>query len=784
MLLFRTQMEKIGRYPIIRKLGSGGMSEVYLAEDPLLNRKVAIKLLNPEFVSDNIRLARFEKEAKAASALDHPGVAHIYEIGEAEGLHFIAMQYIEGETLTEKIEKSSIPFSKIIDWAIQICEAIAEAHSKGIIHRDLKPHNIMVTENGQVKVLDFGVAKIIQEKYQDPASNTGFITETGVIIGTVQYMSPEQALAKKIDHRSDIFSLGIVLYELTTGRLPFFGNNQVEIMQKILQDQPAPFNRTSPGIPFEFERIVLKCLEKEPERRYQSVSDLLVDLSNLKRDTAAERITTSLAIAPSKLRRWWVAMILLISLSVGAIYFLEHRTHNIHSLAVLPFVNESSDPALEFVTDGITDEIINKLSQIPNLKVLSRATVFSYKGKQMDPRKVVQDLDVDAIITGNFTKFGDNLRVQVSLVEREGTQVWGEMYNCRISELQTIQTEISRDISNKLPYQITGEVRKQITKEHTVDSKAYQLFLEGRFHLNKRTKENFQIAINNFSGAIARDPNYAQAYAGLADAYILLCNWGFLPPERGFPKAKEAAEKALKLDPSLAEAHTSLAFILSNYEWKWKEAEQRYQTAISLNPNYSTAHQWYALYLTILGRFDEALREIRIAQQLDPLSLIINANAGYTLYFARRYDEAIAELQKALDLDPDFAVSYQILGYVYGQKGEYEQSIESFKKAIDLAPDNLTFEADQAWVYAKAGKRNLAEQIVEKQIRISTNTYVAPFHIAGAYVGLNQKQQALEWLEKAYQDHSDQITYIAKDPRFDPIRNDPEFQKLLRKIGL
>jgi serine/threonine protein kinase/tetratricopeptide (TPR) repeat protein len=778
-------MEKIGRYPIIRMLGSGGMSNVYLAEDLLLNRKVAIKILNPEFVSDNNKLARFEKEAKAASTLEHPGVAHIYEIGEADGNHFIAMQYIEGETLAEKIERSPVPFSKIIDWAIQICEAVAEAHAHGIIHRDLKPHNIMVTANGQTKVLDFGIAKIVEEKYQsDPASNTGFITETGVIIGTIQYMSPEQALAKKIDHRSDIFSLGIVLYELSTGRLPFYGVNQVETMQKILQDQPAPFTRTSPGIPFEFERIVLKCLEKEPERRYQSVSDLLVDLSNLKRDTAAERITTSLTIAPPKPRRWWVAMILLIILSVAAIYFLEHRTRNIHSLAVLPFINESSEPGMEVVTDGITDEIINKLSQIPNLKVLSRATVFSYKGKQMDPRKVVHDLDVDAIITGNLTKFGDNLRVQVSLVEREGTQVWGEMYSCRTSELQTIQTEISRDISDKLPHKLSGQVRKQITKEHTMDPRAYQLFLEGRFHLNKRSRENFQFAIENFNEAIARDPNYAQAYAGLADTYILLCNWGFLLPEHGFPKAKEAAEKALSLDPSLAEAHTSLAFILSNYEWKWKEAELRYQTAISLNPNYSIAHQWYALYLTILGRFDEALREIRTAQQLDPLSLIINANVGYTLYFDRRYDEAIAELQKTMDLDPDFALTYQILGYAYGQKGDYEQSINSFEKAIDLAPDNLTFEADQAWAYAKSGKRDLAKALVERQIRISTNTYVAPFHIAGAYVGLNQKQEALEWLEKAYQERSDQVTYIAKDPRFDSIRNEPEFQELLRKIGL
>ncbi len=775
-----SNMDKIGRYPIVKKLGSGGMGEVFLAQDPLLDRKIAIKVLHEEFVSDPVRLARFKKEAKAASSLEHPGAAAIYEIGETEGIHFIAMQYVEGLTLGEKISTEKPSFVRILDWAIQICEAIGEAHRMGIIHRDLKPQNIMITPQDQVKILDFGIAKTThRQQVADP------ITDTGVIIGTVQYMSPEQALGKQIDPRSDIFSIGVLLYETVSGHLPFRGDNSTETLKKLLQDPPELFTRTNSSIPLEFERIILKCLEKEPVARYQSIQELLADLRNLKAERGGERPTTSMVRPAPKSRSWWAGMIALLFLAFAVIFFFQQKNHDIQSLAVLPFVNERSDPDLEYLSDGITDEIINKLSQVPQLKVLSRGTVFRYKGIEVDPRKVGKELSVDAVITGNFSRHEDQLRLTVSLVRTgDGSQIWGELYTRNLSDVQTLESQISKDISEKLPQKLTGEVREQISKQYTADTVAYQLFLEGRFHLNKRTRENFQLAIQSFQKAIARDPNYAAAYAGLADAFILLCNWGFLPPDQGFPKAKEAAAQALSLDKTLAEAHTSMAFILSTYEWKWREAEKSYLTAASLNPNYATAHQWYGLCLTLQGRFEEAMREIRLAQQLDPMSLIINANAGYTLYFAREYEQAISELEKVRELDPNFPLTYQILGYIYGQQGSPAKSVEVLTKAVDLAPDNLSFEADLAWAYALAGEAEKAQQMLDQLLRISINTYVPPFHLAGICVGLKDNDCAFEWLEKAYQQHSDQITYIGKDPRFDPLRSDPRFQDLLRRIGL
>ena len=775
-------MNQIGRYPILEKIGSGGMGEVYLARDPILGRKVAIKVLHKEFVADPIRLARFEKEAKAASSLEHPGVAHIYEIGEADGIHFIAMQYVEGLTLNEKVKAERPSFAQVLDWAIQICEAMEEAHLQGIIHRDLKPQNIMVTEQGQIKILDFGIAKTIHQKRRTESET---MTDTGMIVGTVHYMSPEQALGKQIDHRSDIFSIGILLFETVTGRLPFLGESTMETLQKILNQAPEPFMSVTTSVPYEFERLILKCLEKDPAKRYQSIQDLLIDLRNLKQETGTEKPTTSLIVSHPKSRLWLVGMVALLLLAVAAIVYFQVKTKPIQSLAVLPFVNEASDPKLEYLSDGLTDEIINKLSQVPELKVLSRGTVFRYRGKHVDPRKIGDDLDVDAVITGSFSQHDDQLRVQVSLVRLpEGNQMWGELYNWKTSDIQAMQAQISKDISETLPQKLTGQVREQLTKQHTADPVAYQLFLEGRFHLNKRTRENLQLGIQSFQTAIARDSNYSAAYAGLADGFILLANWGFLPPEQSYPRAKEAAEKALALDGTLAEAHTSLGFILSTYEWKWQEAEQSYKKAISLNPNYATAHQWYGLCLTLLGRFDEALQEVRIAQQLDPLSLIVNSNVAYTLYFARSYDQAIEELEKAKDLDPNFPLIYQILGYIYGKKGDPQKSVEALTKAVDLAPDNLSFEADLAWAHAIAGEKQKAEVALDQLLRISINTYVPPFHLAGICVGLNQNDRAIDWLENAYNDRSDQITYIGGDPRFDSLREDPRFQDLVSRIGL
>jgi eukaryotic-like serine/threonine-protein kinase len=775
-------MDKIGRYEIIRKLGSGGMGNVYLARDPLLDRKVAIKVLHAEFISDPSRLSRFIKEAKFASALEHPGVAHIYEIGESNGVHFISMQFVEGKTLSETMRTRNVTFYQILDWAIQICEAIAEAHANGMIHRDLKPQNIMITEQGHVKVLDFGIAKAIEQRRTIAPDS---LTEAGVIVGTAQYMSPEQTLGKRIDHRSDIFSIGILLYEAVTGRLPFKGDTPVETLQKILNDPPSPFLQQAIAIPVEFERIILKCLQKNPDLRYRTTQDLLFDLRNLKEETSPERPTTSLAIAPPKSRWWQLAMTLLVIAALVAISFFQNKGNSIRSLAVLPFQNETANKNLDYLSDGITEEIINRLAQIPNLKVFSRASVFRYKGKQLDVRTLKRELGVDAIITGSFSQHADEVRVQVSLVKAsEGTQMWGQLYTGKTSDIQRIQAELSRDVAGELPQKLTGKTRDQMRKQATADPVAYQLFLEGRFHLNKRTRENFQLAIRNFQEAIAHDPSYAAAYSGLADAYLLLADWGFLPAKQGLPKAKQAAEKALSLDNTLVEAHTSLAFIQASFEWDWKAADRSYQRAIALNPNYATAHQWYALYFTFVGKFDEALKEIRAAQQLDPFSMIINANVGYTLYMARRYDEAIAELKRANELDPHFGLTDQLFGYIYGMKRDYRRSIEALQKSVADDPNNLTFQVDLAWAYGLSGRTDKAQQMYNRLLSVSENTYIAPFYFAGICVGLKQNDRALEWLEKTYEQRGDQIVFIGQDPRFDPLRGDSRFKDLLHRIGL
>jgi len=772
-------------YTILKKIGAGGMGVVYLAQDSRLDRTVALKILPPEVAADPERTARFILEAKTASSLDHANVAHIYEIAEANGIHFIAMQYVEGETLNTQIQDRPLPNSEIIDIAIQIADALDEAHAKGIIHRDIKPANIMVNSRRQVKILDFGLARIREKKGQQASVKT----EPGTVLGTIQYMSPEQALGKNVDARSDIFSLGVVLYQMATTKTPFPGVTTTEILRALLDHPPDAIARFNYSIPGELERIILKCLEKDPDSRYQSARDLLVDLKNLKRDSESGKITGRQTTVPKRRlwNRWNIATAALILAAMVAIFISLRagRNQTIHSLAVLPFLNLSNDPNSESLSDGITDTTINTLSQLPKLKVLARATVFTYKGKEVDPRQAGRDLNVDAVVTGSVFVQGNDLRVQINLVDaKDGSQVWGDQYNRKIQDIFSVQTEISNRISSELRLQLTGEQKQQMNRQYTENVDAYRLYLTGRYHLNKRTKEDFEKADAAFQQAIAKDPNFALAYAGLADCYALQSNWGFVPAREGYPKAKAATMKALELDPALAEALVSLASITSAYDWDWQGAERDFVRALQLNPNYATGHHWYSFLLSQVGRHEEALNEIKQAQLLDPLSLIINANVGYTLFVAKKYDEAIEQLDKTLDLDPNFALAYQYLGYVYEQKGMYPKAIESLETAVKLSPDNLTFKADLARVYAVSGKTKEAEEILKHLIDLSTQIYVPPFDIAVVYVGFGQKDLALEWLEKAYDQRTDTLTYIRMDPRFDPLRSDPRFQDLLRRLHL
>lgn len=784
-------LEYLSHYRIIRKLGSGGMGEVYLAQDLELDRTVALKILPGDVAADSERMRRFVQEAKAASSLDHPNVAHIYEIGDASGFRFIAMQYVEGEPLSVKIQNEPLKTDEIIDIAIQVADALEHAHSKGIVHRDIKPANIMVNSRSQVKVLDFGLVKMahgVAEDINMADARTQVETKPGIIVGTVKYMSPEQVLGKKLDQRSDIFSLGIVLYQIATARLPFDAETAAQTWHQIISSTPEAIARFNYNIPLQLELIIRKCLEKDPARRYQSAADLLIDLRNFKRDSqSGELMVRSPGVVHSPLRTFLIiagVLLMVGALAVGG-YFLFGRPQTIHSIAVLPFADQSPGPGTEYLSDGITESMINRLSQLPNLKVLARGTVFTYKGKEVDPRAVGRELGVDAVVTGSVFHEKENLIVQVNLVNvSDGTQIWGEQYNRKMSDIFTVQTDISQEVSNGLHLKLSRPQEQQLKKQYTDDVEAYRLYLEGRYYQNRRNKESFYKAIESFQKAIAKDPGYALAYAGLSDTYALLSNWGFLSPREGYPRAKAAAVKALELDDTLAEAHTSLASVMSGYEWNWNGAEKNFKRAIELNPNYSTALHWYSFFLAEQGRHEEALATIKKAQAVDPLSLIINANVGFILYVARKYDEAIGPIQRTLELDPRFYLAYQYLGYVYEQQKLYDKSIAALQKALMIAPESMTLKSELARAYAIAGKTEDSRKILTELQQTSSDIYVSPFDIAMIYIGLGDKDLALQWLEKAYQEHSDQIAYLKMDPRLDPLRSDPRFKDLLRRIRL
>ena len=784
--------ENISHYRILHKIGSGGMGEVYMAKDLELDRIVALKILRGELASTPDRLSRFVQEAKAASALDHPNVAHIYEIGEADGVSFISMQYVEGTTVESMIQQNLMDPKDILGIAIQATDALVEAHSKGIIHRDIKPSNIMITPRGQVKVLDFGLAKVSPPVQQVDMSDLVTQVETvpGMIVGTIQYMSPEQALGRAVDQRSDIFSLGTSLYQMATGRVPFSGQTPTETLNLVINGNPAPMTPLNSKIPYEFERIVRKCLEKEPGRRYQSARDLLIDLKHLQRDSySGEKLMAPVLEHPTSNHFSHYLIPVLLALIVAGIgfglYLRSARMHSIRSLAVLPFVSESKGSDLQYLSDGVTEGIINSLSQIPDLKVLASGTVFRFKGENIDPRKVGKELGVDAVVTGTIDQQGDMLVIQADLVNAsDGAQVWGERYNRKLSDIVQIESDISRSISNELRLKLSRGEKAKLGKLYTENSEAYRLYLKGRYYWNKRTEEGFWKAIDNFNQAIKKDPDFALAYAGLADCYSLLSNWGFVSPQEGYGKAQSAITKALAQDDDMAEAHTSLALISVNYNWDFRLAEKEYKKAIELNPNYATAHHWYSLYLSQMGRSEEATQEMQKALQLDPLSAIINSNLGYTYYLSRKFDLAQDQLRKTLELVPNFGLAYQYLGLVDQHKRNLVQSLEYLQKATETSPEYLAFRSSLASSYVLSGKEPEADKILTDLTQIAKKRYVSPVDVAYVYVAMQATDLAFEKLEEAYQERSDLLVYLRVEPRYDPIRNDPRFADLIHRIGL
>ena len=789
--------KSLGPYTILELLGSGGMGEVYLAQDSRLGRRVALKLLPDHFVTNEDRLRRFRQEARAASALNHPNIITIHEIGEAETTHYIVTEFIEGETLRALLTRNRIEFVRALDIATQTASALAAAHVAGIVHRDIKPENIMLRRDGYVKVLDFGIAKLMPEG-PSPSMGMSFETTPGLIVGTAHYMSPEQAQGLKVDERTDIWSLGVVLYEMLTGQLPFKGKTPSHTVVSIVEQQVPPLVR-GPEVPVELERILLKTLNKNPEQRYQTAKDMLADLRMLQRDLdSGVRANTTQEIAKAHtssvrsfvriVKPYWltamVAVAVLLVTIAGIAYFTSSNKKSINSLAILPFVNATSDPNTEHLSEGITESLINNLSQIPRLRVMARTTVFSFNGQNPDSRKVGNDLGVDAVVTGRVTQLADTLVIQVELVDvSSGAQIWGERFNRKLTDVVTMQEEISREISEKLHLRMTDEERSRVSKRHTINAEAYQSYLKGRYHWNKRTQDGLKKSIEYFSEALEKDPTYAQAYAGIADSYNTLARFNFLRPQEAYPKARAAVTKALEIDETLAEAHSSLAVVKMDYEWDLPGAEREFKRAIELNPSYPSAHQWYGLLLVSRGQTEEALAETKRAQQLDPLSLIVDMGVGGLYIYARRFDEAIGHLEKIRDLHPEAFQPDSNLAYVYEIKGMKDEAVASYLKSRTLAGDTAERIAALKAAYAVSGwKGYLQKRVDEMKEHASLQRYISPFSVALLYAQMGEKNQALAWLEKTYEERNYRLLFIKVDARLDGLRTEPRFLDLVRRI--
>ena len=775
-----------GRYQIIEELGKGGMGKVYRVLDKKLNEEVALKLVKPEIALDKNTLERFQNELKLARKISHRNVGRMYELMEEKGIHFITMEYVPGEDLKSFIKRSrQLTIGTAITLAKQVCEGLGEAHRLGIIHRDLKPSNIMIDKEGNARIMDFGIARSIKAKG---------ITGAGMMIGTPEYMSPEQVEGKEVDQRSDIYSLGIILYEMLTGRVPFEGDTPFTIGVKQKSEMPKNPREFNAQIPVGLSQLILRCLEKNKERRYQSAEQVHPELIKIEKgipstERAVARKEPKIVKAEIKLKNlilYTGAAILLILAIVVGISLLTKHPKAIDSIAVLPFKNVNKNPDMEYLCEGITDNLIDKLSQMPSLKkVIARSSVFRYKEKEIDPKAVGQELGVEALLVSNLSQRSDELSISVELVKTaDNSHIWGNRYKRKVSEIFDVQNEISTAITENLRLKLTGDEIKRLAQRYTENRDAFQAYLKGRYYWNKKTEENFYKGITYFNQAIAMDANYALAYAGLADSYNNLASYGYLPPEEAYPKARQAAMNALEIDDTLAEAHTSLACIEAYFDWDFPVAENRFKHALDLDPNYSTAHQWYGSFLLFRGRMDEGLIELKRAQELDPLSLVINGHVARGYYFKSEYERAIEQCKKVLEMDPNFAYVHAILGRVYVQKSLYDSAIEEFQKAIDLSGGGRGYLAELGQAYGMAGKIKEAHKILEELQKFLKEKYADESDIAMVYVGLGEIDRAFQWLEKAFEEHAVNLRYLKVDPRFDRIRSDPRYKTLLKKIGL
>ena len=783
----------ISHYRIIEKLGAGGMGVVYKAEDSRLHRFVALKFLPENMAQDAQALERFRREARAASALNHPGICTIHDIGEQDGRSFIAMEWIEGETLRAHIHGNSLPLDEVVRMGAQIADALDTAHTEGIIHRDIKPANVFVTKRGQPKILDFGLAKLlpkgIRQASGHDAGSEDSTSIVGIISGTPSYMSPEQVRGETLDARTDIFSLGLLLYEIATGRQAFGGATGGIIIEAVLTRDPVSARSIRPEIPPDLEDIINKALHKSVERRYQHAADIRADLQRLERNTdsgwiAARQNTESFGksstsiVSPS-------GQVMPEPATQSTAFRTARASKVINSLAVLPFENASRDPEHEYLSDGIAANLINTLATVPKLRVMAQSTVFRYKGKMIDPQVVGRELNVRAILTGKIMQSGESLRIGTELVDvATGSQLWGAQFNRKPGDIFAIQDEISNEISEKLRLKLSGAEKKRLTKRQTCDAEAYRLYLKGRHHWDRWTEDGFYRAIEYFQQAVDKDPSYALAYAGIAESYVLLGWNSYLPPKDAFPKAKVASMRALRLDPDLGEAHTPMAAALWLYDWQWRDAQLEFQRSLELNPAYPTANHWYAEYTLTMGRCAEAIERAKKSRELDPLSLIISVAIGWANYLARQYDSSIEQLRRTVELEPNYPVTYWILGMLLRKMGRYDEAITNGEKGVSLSGGSPLMSAALAHTLAAAGKVDEARRILENLVELSRQKYVSPYFLAGIHIGLGQDDRAIEYLERAYEDHSHWLIYLHLDPSMDPLRANPRFQELVRRLGL
>jgi len=784
--------QTISHYRIVEQLGAGGMGVVFKAEDSRLERAVALKFLPEKLAQSTQALDRFRREARAASALNHPGICTIYDIGEQDGRAFIAMEFIDGETLRNHIHGKPLPLGELLELGIEIADALEAAHAEGIIHRDIKPANIFVTRRGRAKVLDFGLAKLVPKgitSADSDADSQDSNSIVGIISGTPSYMSPEQVRGDGLDSRTDIFSLGLVLYEMATGRQAFGGGTGGIIIEAVLTRPPVPVRSINPDIPQRLEEIIDKALHKNRDQRYQHAADLGADLQRLKREIdsgsrSASEISQSAISTAGPLSSTGEHLSRTPTDDTRALR-ARRVSKTIDSLAVLPFDNASRDPEHEYLSDGITASLINILATVPKLRVMAQSTVFRFKGRAIDPQAVGRDLNVRAVLTGRVMQSGGSLRIGAELVDvATGSRLWGAQYDRKSGDIFAIQDDISNEISEKLKLQLTHAQKKKLTRHQTEDPEAYRIYLKGRHHWNRWTEEGFYKAIEYFQQAIDRDPAYALAYAGIADSYVLLGWNSYLPPKDAFPKAKAAALKALQFDPDLGEAHTPLAAVLWLYDWQWPEAEKEFKRSLELNPTYPTANHWHAEYVMTMGRHAEAIAQMKNSQALDPLSLIINVAIGWAYYTARRYDEALAQLKQTVELDPNYPVTYWILGLVHRTMGRNATAIAEGEKGVRFSGGSPLMRAALAQSYGKAGRREEAMQILDDLTSLAKSKYVAPHFFAGIHIGLGENDRALDYLEKSYEDHSHWLIYLHIDPVMDDLRNEPRFQDLLKRVGL